>query len=155
MKLDPGMYVCLHLVFFGKIGVTLVDLIDDDLGVAVRNKSLDLEGNGDAQPMDQGLVLSAIVGRLVMDLQDVLQVIALGRDEEDACACPFEVQGTVELHLLVLRLLHRRRLLGLRPLEDKINEDLGLDVLPWAELEVEFTQLDRPLDDTPHGVTTA
>jgi hypothetical protein len=133
----------------------LVDLIDDDLGVTVRNKLLDFEGNSDAQPMDQGLILGAVVGRLVMDRQDVLQVIALGRDEEDAYACSFEVQGTIQVHLLVLRLLRRRRLLGLRPLRDEIGEDLGLDGLPWAELEVEFAQLDRPLDDTPHDVATA
>jgi hypothetical protein len=82
-------------------------------------------------------------------------VIALGRDEEDACACNFEVQRTVEVHLLVFRLLRRRRLLGLRPLRVEISEDLGLDGLPWAELEVKFAQLDRPLDDAPHGVTDA
>jgi hypothetical protein len=74
-------------------------------------------------------------------------VIALGRDEEDAYACAFEVHGTIEVHLLVLRLLRRRRLLGLRPLGDKIGKDLGLDGLPWAELQVEFAQLNRPLDD--------
>jgi hypothetical protein len=34
--------------------------------------------------MDQGLILGAIVGRLVVDLQDVFQMIALGRDEEYA-----------------------------------------------------------------------
>jgi hypothetical protein len=66
-------------------------------------------------------------------------VIALGRDEEDVCASTFEVQGTIEVHLPVLRLLRRRRLPGLRPLGDEIGEDLGLDGLPWAELEVEFT----------------
>jgi hypothetical protein len=55
----------------------------------------------------------------------------------------------------VLRLLRRRRLLGLRPLEDEIGEDLGLDDLPWAKLEVEFTQLDWPFGDMPHGVVTA
>jgi hypothetical protein len=69
-------------------------------------------------------------------------VITLGRDEEDACACAFEVQGTVEVHLPVLRLLRQRGLLGLRPLRDEIGEDLGLDGLPWAELKVEFAQLD-------------
>jgi hypothetical protein len=105
--------------------------------------------------MDQGLVLSDVVGCHVMDLQDILQVIALGRDEEDASACTFEVQGTIEVHLPVLRLLRWRRLLGLRPLGNEISEDLGLDGLPWAEHEVKFTQLDRPLDDTPHGVATA
>jgi hypothetical protein len=40
-------------------------------------------------------------------------------------------------------------LLGLRLLGDEINEDLGLDGLPQVELEVEFAQLDRPLDDAP------
>jgi hypothetical protein len=105
--------------------------------------------------MDQGLILGVVVGRLVVDSQDLLQVITLGRDEEDACACTFEVQGTIEVHLPVLRLLRRRRLLGLRPLEDEIGEDLGLDDLPWAKLEVEFTQLDWPFGDMPHGVVTA
>jgi hypothetical protein len=81
-------------------------------------------------------------------------VIAQGRDEEDAYAGTFEVQGTIEVHLPVLRLLRRRRLLGLRPLGDEISEDLGLDGLLWAELEVEFAQLDRPLDGTPHDVAT-
>jgi multisubunit Na+/H+ antiporter MnhC subunit len=80
----------------------LVDSIDDDLGVAIRNKSFDSEGNNDVQPMDQGLVLGTVVARLVMDLQDVLQVTALGRDEKDACTCTFEVQGTIEVHLPVL-----------------------------------------------------
>jgi hypothetical protein len=53
-------------------------------------------------------------------------VIALWRDLEDACTCSFEVQGTVEVHLPVFRLLPRRGLLGLRPLRDKIGEDLDL-----------------------------
>jgi hypothetical protein len=80
-------------------------------------------------------------------------MIALGQDKEDACTCPFEVQGTFEVYLQVLRLLHRLGLLGLCPLRDEIGEDLGLDGLPWAELKVEFAQLNRPLDDAPHGVT--
>jgi hypothetical protein len=78
-----------------------------------------------------------------------------GRHEEDACACAFKVQGTVEVHLPVLWLLRRRRLLGFHPLGDEIGEDLGLDGMSWAELEVVFTQLNGPLDDVPHGVVTA
>jgi hypothetical protein len=42
--------------------------------------------------------------------------------------------------------------LGLCPFRDEISKDLGLDGLPWAELKVEFTLLDRPLDDVPHGL---
>jgi hypothetical protein len=68
--------VVLELAHLGVVGIhcllldvaCLVDLVDDDLGVAVSNESLDFEGNNDAQPMDQGLVLSAVVGRLVVDL---------------------------------------------------------------------------------------
>jgi hypothetical protein len=55
----------------------------------------------------------------------------------------------------VLWLLRRRRLLGFHPLGDEIGEDLGLDGMSWAELEVVFTQLNGPLDDVPHGVVTA
>jgi hypothetical protein len=43
-------------------------LVDDDLGVTVSDESLDSEGNSDAQPMDQSLILSAVVGRFVVDL---------------------------------------------------------------------------------------
>jgi hypothetical protein len=69
-------------------------------------------------------------------------VITLGRDEKDVCACTFEVQGTVKVHLPVLRLFRRWWLLGLRPLGDEIGEDLGLNGLLWVELQVKFTQLD-------------
>jgi hypothetical protein len=71
-----ALEVCLELARLSAIGVHrvrhdvagLVDLVDDDLGDAVGNKSLDSERNSDAQPVDQGLVLGAIVGRLVVDL---------------------------------------------------------------------------------------
>jgi hypothetical protein len=43
-------------------------LVNDDLGVAIGDESLDSEGNIDAQAVDQGLVLGAAVGRLVVDL---------------------------------------------------------------------------------------
>jgi hypothetical protein len=150
-----ALEVNLELAHLGAISVHrvlrdvtgLVDLVDDDLGVAVGDEPLDSQGNNDAQPADQGFVLVPIVGRFVVDLQDVLQMITLGRDEEDACACSFKVQGTIEVHLPVLRLFRQRRLLGFCPLRDEVGEDLGLDGLLWAELKLEFAQLDRPLDD--------
>jgi hypothetical protein len=81
-------------------------------------------------------------------------VVALGQDEEDACACALKVQGAVEVHLLVLQLLCRRGLLGLCPLGDEISEDLRLDGLLWVELQVELSQLDRPHDDAPYCIAT-
>jgi hypothetical protein len=49
----------------------LIDLVDDDLGVAISNEPLDSQGNSDAQFVDQGLIFGTIVGRSVVDLQDV------------------------------------------------------------------------------------
>jgi hypothetical protein len=46
----------------------LIDLVDDDLGVAVSDEPLDSQGNNDAQSVDHGLVFDAIVGCLVVDL---------------------------------------------------------------------------------------
>jgi hypothetical protein len=45
----------------------LVDLVNDDLGVVISNKALDSQGNNDAQSVDQGLVFSAVVRRLIVD----------------------------------------------------------------------------------------
>jgi hypothetical protein len=64
----------LHVVSIDRVlfdVARLVDLIDEDLGVAVSNKPLDSQGNNNAQFMDQDLVLGAIVGLFVVDLQDV------------------------------------------------------------------------------------
>jgi hypothetical protein len=137
--------VGLELAHLGAVGVHqvlpdvvgLVDLVDNDLGVIVGDQSLDSQGNNNAQPVDQGLVLDAVVGRFVVDLQDILQMIALGRNEEDACSCSFEVQGNVEVHFPVFRILRRRGLLGLCPLKDEVGEDLGLYGLSRVELKVE------------------
>jgi hypothetical protein len=152
--------VSLELAYLSAVGVhrilldveRLIDLVDDDHGVVVSDEPLDSQGNSDVLSVDQSLVLDTIVGRLVVDLQDIFQVIALGRDEEYAYACSFKVQGTIEVHLPVLRLLRRWGLLGLCPLRDEVCEDLGLDGLSWIKLKLEFAQLNRPLDDAPHGV---
>jgi hypothetical protein len=46
----------------------LVELVDDNLGVAVSDEPLDSLGNSDAQSVDQGVVFSAVVGHLIVDL---------------------------------------------------------------------------------------
>jgi hypothetical protein len=68
--------VILELAHLSAVGVhylfldvaCLVDLIDDDLRVIIRGELFDSKGNNDVQPMDQGLVLGVVVGRLVVDL---------------------------------------------------------------------------------------
>jgi hypothetical protein len=140
-----ALEVSLELAYVGAVGIHrilldvahLVDLVDDDLRVAISDELLDSQGNSDAQSVNQGLILSTIVGRLVVDLQDVFQMITMGRDEEYTCVCSFKVQGIIEVHLLVLRLLRRWGLLGLCPLRDEVY--MGLDGLSWTELKLEFT----------------
>jgi hypothetical protein len=46
--------------------------------------------------VNQGLILGAVVGRLVVDLQEVLQVITSRGDEEYAYARTFKVQETIK-----------------------------------------------------------
>jgi hypothetical protein len=61
--------------------------------------------------MDKGFVLYAIVGGLVMDPRDVLELLSLRRDKQYSCVCSFEVEGTIEVHYPVFRpLLGRRHL---------------------------------------------
>jgi hypothetical protein len=89
--------------------------------------------------VNQGLILGAVVGRLVVDLQEVLQVITSRGDEEYAYARTFEVQETIKVHLLGIRLLRWWGLLGLCPFRDKVCKNLGLDGLSWTKLKVELT----------------
>jgi hypothetical protein len=70
LKLAHLSTVGIHRVLLNVAGH--VDLVNDDLGVALSDESLDSERNSDAQPMDQGFVLGAVVGCLVVDLQEVL-----------------------------------------------------------------------------------
>jgi hypothetical protein len=66
LKLAHLNVVGIHRVLLDVSG--LVDLVDEDLGVAIGDESLDSKGNSDARPMDQGLVLGTVVGRLLVDL---------------------------------------------------------------------------------------
>jgi hypothetical protein len=135
--------VSLELPYLSVVGIhrvlldvaCLIDLVYDELGVAISDEPLGSQGNSDAQSMDQGLVFGAVVGHLVVDLQDVFQVIALRGDEEYSHTRPFEVQGTIKVHLRVLRLLRQWGLLGLCPFKDEVCEDLGLDSLSWTEVK--------------------
>ena len=56
------LVVGVHLLL-GALPV-LVDLLYDDLGVAVDEEPLDAEGGGDLETMDEGLVLSCVVSGL-------------------------------------------------------------------------------------------
>jgi hypothetical protein len=71
--------------------------------------------------VDQGFILCSVVGGLVVDLQDVLELFLL---RGDTCTCSFEVEGAVKIHYQVLRPLLGRGHLDLCPFRHKICEDL-------------------------------
>jgi hypothetical protein len=113
--------LCIHAVFLDVTG--LIDLVDDEVGVTVIYDAFDPQGDNNVQPMDEGFILSIVVGRFVMDLQDVLQVVAFGRDKQHAFSHSFKVQGTIKVHLSVLRFLQWWGLLGLCPLKNEVVGD--------------------------------
>ena len=66
-KFKLGCYIHLLLGAFP----VLVDLLYDDFGVTVGEKTLDAEGGGDPETMDEGHILGCIVSGLKELLQDV------------------------------------------------------------------------------------
>jgi hypothetical protein len=77
-----------------------------------------------------------------VDLQDVLELFSLRRDQQYACTYPFEVEGIVEVHYPVFRPLLGRGHLDLCPFRHEVGEDLRLDRLPGAKLDFELSKLD-------------
>jgi hypothetical protein len=74
--------------------------------------------------VDQGFILCSVVGGLVVDLQDVLELFPLRGDKQHACAWSFKVEGVVEIHYPVFRPLLGMGHLDLCPLRHKVCEDL-------------------------------
>jgi hypothetical protein len=66
----------------------------------------------------------AVVGGLVVNLQDVLKLLPLRKDKQHACSYTFEVEGAVEVHYPVFRPLLGRGHLDLCSLRHKVYEDL-------------------------------
>ena len=64
LKLAYLLVVGAHLLL-GAVPV-LVDLLDDDFGVAVGEEPLDAEGGSDPETVDEGLIL----GRVVCGLEE-------------------------------------------------------------------------------------
>jgi hypothetical protein len=77
-----------------------------------------------------------------VNLQDVFELLSLRRDKQYSCAYSYEVEGTVEVHCLVFRLLLGRGHLDLCPLRHKVCEDLRLDRLPRVKLDFKLSKLD-------------
>jgi hypothetical protein len=92
--------------------------------------------------VDQSFILCTIVGGIVVNLLDVLELFTLRRDEQYTYPHTFEFEGAIEVHYPVFRPLLGRGHLDLCPLRHKVCEDLRLDHLPGAKLDLELSKLD-------------
>jgi hypothetical protein len=91
--------------------------------IEVSNSKLD----GDAQAINEGLILSYIVGGSEVESDHVTHVNSEGRDEEQARALFCFHERRVEVHGPQLGLNLSGRQLGIGPLRQKICQHLGFD----------------------------
>jgi hypothetical protein len=78
------------------------DLVDDKLWVTTDVKPLDPKLSGDAQVVDDGLILHHIVCYAKMQSNHVEEMISLGGDQHNASPDPMESEGAVKVHTPVL-----------------------------------------------------
>ena len=87
--------------------------------------------------------------------KNISELIISRRNEQNACTSTIDVEGTVEVHHLVLGASGGDGLLNLSPLSDEISERLKLDGRPASEFDGVSAELKRPLDDAAIGLFVA
>jgi hypothetical protein len=97
-----------------------IDLVDDDLRVAMYVKSLDAELGGDAQVLDECLIFHHIVGHVDVQSNYIEELISLMGDQYDTSPSTVEGERAIKIHALVLVGHRGWRLLSLCPLGHKI-----------------------------------
>ena len=87
-----------------------------------------------------------------MYLENVSELI-LGRcNEQNACTSTVDVEGTIEVHHLVLRASGGDGLLDVGPLSSEVSEHLRLAGRPTSEFDGVSAELNHPLDDAAVGL---
>jgi hypothetical protein len=77
-------------------------LIDDDLSVFADVKPLNPEFIGDAQTIDQGVILCHIIGSMEVQLNNVKESISFRRDQHYASPNTVDDKGVAEIHAPML-----------------------------------------------------
>jgi len=85
------------------------------------------ELNGDTEAMETCLIFGCIVRGRKMNLVYISELILGGSNEQYTYPNTFNVEGTIEVHLLMLRAISQDRLLDLGPFVNEINQNLRLD----------------------------
>src|SRR6266508_3841021 len=87
----------------------------------------DAERYGDMEPVEESLILSSIVGRREVDLENIFKSLTSWGDEHYTSPRAFNHERTIEVHCPVFKLLDDGRILGFCPLGYEVDECLGLD----------------------------
>src|SRR5438105_14105442 len=84
--------------FCARARVLFLDLVYDQLRVTANRQTSDTERYGDTETVKESRIFSRIVGRREVNLENILESLAGGGDEHDACPCAFNHERAVGLH---------------------------------------------------------
>ena len=149
-KLPDFGAVCIH--FLTGTGPILIELVDNPRGIPIYHEAFNVELNGYTESVETCFVFSGIVGGQKMYSENVSELILGRHNEQNALTSTIDVEGTIEVHHLVLGVGGSDGLLDLGPLNDEINKHLRLDGRPTSEFNGVSAKLDSPLDDTAIGL---
>ena len=122
LKLPDFGTICIHL--FTGVGSVFVELVDDLCGIPVHHEAFDVELDGYTESVETCFIFGGIVGGWKMYSENVSELILGRRNEQNASTSTIDVEGTVDVHLLVLRASSRDGLLDLSPLSDEVSQRL-------------------------------
>ena len=87
-----------------------------------------------------------------MNSKDVSELVLSRSNKQNVSASTVDVEGTVEIHYLVLGASDGDGLLDLGPLSDEVSQRLRLNGRPASEFYGISAELDCPLDDVAIGL---
>ena len=96
-------------------------LLDHEVRVAVAQDASDAQFLGEPEAVHKGFVLGDVVGGGEVDLERVAEPVALRGRQYDAGPQAESHLGPVEVHAPMRRVMRRRKVLGLGPVDEEIG----------------------------------
>ena len=118
-KLPDFDAVCVHLLT--RIGLVLVELVDNKRRVSVYHEAFDAELDGYMKSMETCFIFRGIVGRWKMNLDDVSELVLSRSNKQNAGTSTIDVEGTIKIHHPMLGASSGDGLLDLGPLIDEVS----------------------------------
>ena len=135
-----------------RIGPVSVELVNDQRGVSVYHEAFNAELDGYTKSMETCFIFRSVVGSWKMNSEDVSKLVLSRSNKQNAGASTIDVEGTIEIHYLVLGASSGDGLLDLDPLSNEVSQRLRLNGSPAFEFYGISAELDCPLDDAAIGL---